>query len=538
MLSFIIKSKSIILWGMFLPIFLLITAVNVANASDSYTVDCYVGESKIGELPATKIDETLWVPVINVAEILNMKISSAGDEVVVSNNNLTVRVVKNASVARIGNMLVSLVEIPREINGALYLGEKSLNFLFPRALGRESKEFVSFRTKYNSTDSAASTSGRSNEPLIYSGSVVRQEKPAGRSTPVSTSSTVSNNRTNDALAEVSEIRWNVTQQKIRVVLECVGYKDPTLKRETDRIIISSAIFPADIESQAEDRIQVKKERDSLIFAGKWLRADTMLLANPKRILIEFIFDDRTPQTPPQSQPQPINMANDAPAKSNLVVLDPGHGGKDPGAVANGIREKDVNLAIAIRIESALKSKGIQAVLTRRTDVYLGLAERTEIANKHNAAAFVSIHANALPPGRSARGFEIYIMALPTDKDALELAKIENRELVDGKIDTAVSDRRTQLLLSILGDMQQNNKIIESTDFAEVLYKAGNQSGLPMRRVAQAPFYVLRGAAMPAVLLETGFLTDRDEARLLSNSGYQQKIADSMALGIINYMRGR
>ena len=344
---------------------------------------------------------------------------------------------------------------------------------------------------------------------------------------------------NETLAEISEIRWNVTQQKVRVVLACAGDKEPVLKKEKDKIVISSALFPDNTKSQAEDRVQLKEENGSLVFTGKWNKADTMLLMNPKRILIEFIFDDgsKTTQTKPETEVNTKkNDSLNVPASSNIVVLDPGHGGQDPGAVANGVREKDINLAVALKLESTLKSKGIKVELTRRTDVYLKLAERTEIANKLNAEVFVSIHANALPKGKSAKGFEIYLMALPTDKDALELAKFENRELVDGKTNEAASDKRTQLLLSILGDMQQNHKIIESTELAEVLYKAGNQSGLPMKRVAQAPFFVLRGAAMPAVLLETGFLTDKNEAKLLTNSGYQQKIADAMALGIINYLR--
>jgi N-acetylmuramoyl-L-alanine amidase len=129
------------------------------------------------------------------------------------------------------------------------------------------------------------------------------------------------------------------------------------------------------------------------------------------------------------------------------------------------------------------------------------------------------------------------MALPTDRDALALAKIENREyLEDRNASGAASDRRTELLLKILGDMQQNNKITESTTAAEVLFKAGNAANLPMKRVAQAPFFVLRGAGMPAVLLETGFITNAREAKLLAHPGYQQKIAEAMANGIENYLK--
>jgi N-acetylmuramoyl-L-alanine amidase len=221
----------------------------------------------------------------------------------------------------------------------------------------------------------------------------------------------------------------------------------------------------------------------------------------------------------------------------LIVLDPGHGGRDPGAVAHGLREKDVNLAIGLRMERALQSRGFDVKMTRRTDVYLPLRERTDIANNADADMFVSIHAHALPPGRQAAGFEIYLMALPTDEDALALARIENQEYMEDRAGAgAGADRQTELLLRILGDMQQNNKINESTAAAEVLFKAGNDNRLPMRRVAQAPFFVLRGAAMPAVLLETGFVSNPNEARLLGHAGYQQRIADAMAEGIDNYLR--
>ena len=104
------------------------------------------------------------------------------------------------------------------------------------------------------------------------------------------------------------------------------------------------------------------------------------------------------------------------------------------------------------------------------------------------------------------------------------------------MDTANVDRRTEMLLRILGDMQQNNKISESTDFAAMLYNAGVRSGLPMRRVAQAPFFVLRGAGMPAVLLEIGFVTNANESRLLTTQPYQQRIAAAMSEGIANYIR--
>ena len=249
-----------------------------------------------------------------------------------------------------------------------------------------------------------------------------------------------------------------------------------------------------------------------------------------------------PTTParPAPSPAPVIPVTPAPRKitgKKTIVIDPGHGGKDPGASDNKVTEKNVNLAVGLELERALLARGFNVIMTRRTDVYLKLQERTDIANAVNADLFVSVHVNALPQKKSMSGFEIYIMALPTDKDAMNLAKVENREYVEGRgVDAANVDKRTEMLLRILGDMQQNNKISESTDFASALHKAGVRSGLPMRRVAQAPFFVLRGAGMPAVLLELGFVTNAIESQLLTRKDYQQKIAQAMTEGIINYLR--
>ena len=350
-------------------------------------------------------------------------------------------------------------------------------------------------------------------------------------------------------------------------------------------------------SSIKAELKRKPEGIELIFSPKGItKAEKLVLSSPKRIAFEFFYPSSanivrvSPQTntPPATapvtaktpepskpapsvskktdpiininpQPQPQKQAGTprtvitipttpaVPVNTNTrrnvavgrrtIVIDPGHGGKDPGASDNGVVEKNVNLAVGLELERELLSRGFNVVMTRRTDVYLKLQERTDIANEVNADLFVSVHVNALPSKKSMTGFEIYIMALPTDKDAMNLAKIENREYVEGKgMDTANVDRRTELLLRILGDMQQNNKISESTDFAAALYNAGVLSSLPMRRVAQAPFFVLRGAGMPAVLIELGFVTNADEAMRLTQKVYQNKIAQAMASGISNYLK--
>lgn len=392
------------------------------------------------------------------------------------------------------------------------------------------------------------------------------------------------------------IRWSsqeTSHKKIRAVIDVDDGSSPQVYLLNGSI---HALFESSPEnfSSPFSNVQIQSLRNSkgidLIFtAPGFVKIDKLILDNPRRIVFDFFFPEQMQiirtsqpaniitqlQTPSRPAPEPVKIPvpavpdkpkpapvviptpnvpnrpaitipmNPSPTptpRRNLtgkktVVIDPGHGGKDPGAMDNGVKEKDVNLSVGLELERALTARGFNVVMTRRTDVYLKLQERTDIANNVNADLFVSVHVNALPSKKSMTGFEIYIMALPTDKDAMNLAKVENREYVEGRgFDTANVDKRTEMLLRILGDMQQNNKISESTDFASALHRAGVRNKLPMRRVAQAPFFVLRGAGMPAVLLELGFVTNPIESQLLTRKDYQQKIANAMTEGIINYLK--
>ena len=359
------------------------------------------------------------------------------------------------------------------------------------------------------------------------------------------------------------MRWSFTNNhnRIRAVIDASDKAEPVIKINQDGT--ASALFASSKTASIEGGVSPYENLNlsaaktnngiELLFkadAKELKKVERLILSSPRRIVFDFFFnhDAVIRRAKPQAQVQPeFNAPAQVPAPviknpvrtgRKIVVVDPGHGGKDPGTAANGVTEKNVNLAVGLLLERELKSMGFDVVMTRRTDVYLKLQERTDIANKAKADVFVSVHVNALPSAKKTSGFEIYIMALPTDKDALNLAKIENREYVEGKANNnnAEVDKRTELLLRILGDMQQNNKINESTELAEALFKAGNASSLPMKRVAQAPFFVLRGAGMPAVLLETGFVTNETEAKLLAHPGYQERIAKAMAAGVADYLQ--
>ena len=352
------------------------------------------------------------------------------------------------------------------------------------------------------------------------------------------------------------LRWKEHSDKVRLVLDMAWEEFPQPQEGSGILTLSfGTSLPQDFPGMSSPYpgkvTSSRSSESSLIFRHSAGRVETFSLASPPRFVVDFFFDVPASQkalptlTPPAPKESPLlgeiipEITSSAPKRAKpLVVVDPGHGGKDPGAVANGLKEKDLNLSISKYLAAELQKKGYTVLLTRQDDRYLRLRERTDFANRHKADAFISVHVNALPKGRHAKGIEIYIMALPSDKDAMELAKIENREICEsnGGGSAAASDARTEMLLHILGDMQQNAKIAESTTFAEVLFQKGKATGLPMRRVAQAPFFVLRGAGMPSVLLETGFLTEKSEAKMLANTAYQRKIAQAFAEGVVRFLR--
>ncbi|MBW1973178.1 MAG: N-acetylmuramoyl-L-alanine amidase [Deltaproteobacteria bacterium] len=204
-----------------------------------------------------------------------------------------------------------------------------------------------------------------------------------------------------------------------------------------------------------------------------------------------------------------------------VVIDPGHGGKDPGAIGpTGLKEKDVVLKIAKRLKRILKSNiQCEVILTREDDRYLSLHERTAMANILKADLFISIHANASRKRRTS-GIETYFLSPTSDKMALRVAARENH----------TSIKQLNELDIILADLKINSKITESWKLAEVIH---NNICLNMRRkywgikdlgVKRAPFYVLLGADMPAVLLEVSFISNPlEEKRLRSNRYLDEKI---------------
>ena len=220
-------------------------------------------------------------------------------------------------------------------------------------------------------------------------------------------------------------------------------------------------------------------------------------------------------------------------KVQIIVLDPGHGGIDPGAIGKkGLYEKDANLGIAKELKKLINdSLKIRVLLTREKDTYLSLKERTNIANRNSADLFVSIHCNASAKKASkSQGFETFFLSEAQTDEARAAAALENASLkFDGIEPTAA-------IGFILYDLAQSAFLEESNSFAEYIQTGAEKFlSIPSRGVNQAGFYVLHGAFMPAVLVECAFISNIAEEKLLKQKKFKKKLAYSIFHGIKNYI---
>ena len=221
----------------------------------------------------------------------------------------------------------------------------------------------------------------------------------------------------------------------------------------------------------------------------------------------------------------------------LVVIDPGHGGRDPGAIgANGLTEKEIVLRISLQLRDYIEENypAIKPVLTREDDRFIPLQDRTRMANEQQADVFMSIHANSGRAGAS--GFEVFTLSSEADdEEARELAEIENSALRYEGVDGDELEDIEWILHQLQGTVHTR----ESREFARIIDdELDNNLSLPSRGVKQAPFFVLKDARMPAVLVETGFLSNPREAEKLGTRTFQQEIAAGLAEALEYYRQNR
>jgi N-acetylmuramoyl-L-alanine amidase len=215
----------------------------------------------------------------------------------------------------------------------------------------------------------------------------------------------------------------------------------------------------------------------------------------------------------------------------VVVIDPGHGGRDSGAIGpGGVMEKDITLSVALELARELEERlGLKAVLTRTGDVFVPLAERTAFANGSGADIFISIHANAAKR-RAAAGVETFFLSFDaTDEDAMSVAEFENSALSSEEAEDAGELRDILVDLMSTASHHQSSMLAESVLMS--LHKAAPTEN---RGVKQAPFVVLSGASMPAVLVELGFISNPAEERRLGSKDEQARLAASIADGVAGF----
>jgi N-acetylmuramoyl-L-alanine amidase len=266
---------------------------------------------------------------------------------------------------------------------------------------------------------------------------------------------------------------------------------------------------------------------------------------PDRIVVN-LFDRKREE---QSQQQRVEMTQmTTRLKQNeyfIVVLDPGHGGRDPGAISrSGLKEKDIVLDIAKRMQKLIQANApyVKVFLTRDSDYFLPLPRRTEIAEEYKADLFISLHVNA-NPNRKVRGFSVYTLSEnATDEAARQLAEKENAaDLLFGGIVTPIP-KNDSLLTFVLADLSKTAWLQHSLEFGQItvnttvtnlrdykVYKEG---------LKRANFVVLRTAAMPAVLVEACYMSNKKEEALLNRADFRMNIAQSLAKSVVQYFAQR
>jgi N-acetylmuramoyl-L-alanine amidase len=340
-----------------------------------------------------------------------------------------------------------------------------------------------------------------------------------------------------AAATLEDLRFRSYPSFTRVVLEAsgpFGYQVEGGKGDV-RVRLSGLSLPGPQGEEVGDGL-VKEIRVapagragelSVSLEGARGEIRSLTLQDPYRLVLD-IYSARPPAT---------RGALGGPGEAlRRIVLDAGHGGHDPGAVGpGGLQEKDVVLDVTRRVARLVEEGlGIKVALTRTGDHFVALRDRTQFANKERAQLFVSIHANA-HRDTDNQGVETYFLSSEaTDNEARHVAALENGVV---QLEPGNSRARMDILKTILWDLAQSEFQEESSHLAETVQDSVTRTlRIANRGVKQAGFYVLGGAAMPAILVEIGFVSNRKEERRLMEAQYRDRVARAIYVGIAEYKR--
>jgi N-acetylmuramoyl-L-alanine amidase len=335
----------------------------------------------------------------------------------------------------------------------------------------------------------------------------------------------------------------VSGDLVRVVFEASESVPFRVQQETGRVTVSVprdlvdvSLQPARLAGGIVESVQFLGGKENVFAVQLGPRFQSLKATEqeaPARLVLELSSPpgEKPPAQAAVARP-PARPAEPAGGEAvRTVVIDPGHGGENPGARGpGGSLEKDISLAIARKLRAELvNARGLQVFLTRDRDVDLELDDRTAIANNYKADLFVSIHANA-SRARGAKGAEVYFLSYQaSDDDSRRTAQLE------GAADPLPEAQAGTDLALILWDMAQAEHLEESSALASrIQEELASVTGSEGRGVKQAPFRVLVGAAMPAVLVEVAFISNPEEEKLLDSEAYQGKVAASLARGIERY----
>ncbi len=363
--------------------------------------------------------------------------------------------------------------------------------------------------------------------------------------------------------EVYDLRFYSHPTHTRIVVDVGGQRSFTSAElnNPDRLYVDIDIvrlnpilhgksFSAKVDYLKEIRIAQRSPTTVRVVAeldfAKIERYQIFPLFDPFRVVIDIFPKEKeappglaSPGEPKEKPPQPAqpttsgySMARQLGLGVKTIVLDPGHGGEDPGAISRkGQKEKDVTLAVAKELRSLLSARGLNVVLTRESDIYIPLENRTVIANQKKADLFISIHANA-HRNRKRKGIETFYLNFSPDLQVNEIAAQEN----------ATSTKTIGEMSATLQKIVQNSKILESRDLAEkiqqnlVKYLSLKHGPVESLGVKGGPFWVLIGGEMPSVLVEISHLSNGEEEAKLRSPVFRQQVAQGICEGIVEYMR--
>ncbi len=341
------------------------------------------------------------------------------------------------------------------------------------------------------------------------------------------------NQKTQKISVIQKIRHSNNKKSTRVVIDLsqgVSYavtRDPssqTLLIKLEKAVLGKAVREKSALTVTSKILQTieatQKGRETVYISLRYKKLGThkhLILDKPHRLVID-LYPPTTPATA---------------FAIRTIVIDPGHGGKDPGARSRGgLKEKDIALDISKRLKKLLETRlKKKVIMTRDRDVFISLKKRTQIANQNKADLFISVHINA-STSRKLKGIEVYLLGRPSDKRAMALAARENAETHKGVIDFEKM---------ILNDLERDftkKASLELAHFTNDAIKKNLISKYPTKAlgVKRAPFYVLNHTDMPAILAEISFLSNRKEEKRLRSSKYRQAAAEALLKGIQSYIR--